>query len=481
MKYLTILLVLSLAMCAMANDFDEIRELQALTGGVKVGGKAKVGVKAPKVAAKGSVKAKVAAPKVKAKVGVKVPKVKAKIGVKAPKVGVKVGGAAKAGAKVGGKVKVGIKAPKVGLKVGGKTGAKAKVGGKVKIGLKVPKVKIGGHFGLKVGGGVKAKAAVKTQAKVYTGTCPYAAKFGMTQVKAYAHTNKSVCKSLESTCCDAKSMTDYQTGFRKWTKSLSKTMWTLLRIPTMAGVIMGNLKVDKCAAGAAPAKKDDKKPATPAKKDDKKPAAPAKKNRLLQALKAKASVKPKAKVSVKAKVPKVKAGLKIGGKAKVGGKLKIGGKAKAGGKVKVGLKVPKVKAGLKIGGGLKVGGKLRIKHKLKLKVKAKGFQWKANAHFENKVAPKDFLKGQACQASFTAAYQALYNVNHNRKQVQYYGKRCFLALVRLRGELSCAACDNTQEKFFKDSKKLNIKQADVADLGFCVGFMSNFNKYKGQE
>merc|ERR1711881_410506 len=34
-------------------------------------------------------------------------------------------------------------------------------------------------------------------------------------------------------------------------------------------------------------------------------------------------------------------------------------------------------------------------------------------------------------------------------------------------------------KFFKDSKKLNIKQADVADLGFCVGFMSNFNKYKG--
>merc|ERR1719262_1102265 len=110
MKYLTILLVLSLAMCAMANDFDEIRELQALTGGVKVGGKAKVGVKAPKVAAKGSVKGKVAAPKVKAKVGVKVPKVKAKVGVK-------VGGAAKAGAKVGGKLKVGVKAPKIGLKV----------------------------------------------------------------------------------------------------------------------------------------------------------------------------------------------------------------------------------------------------------------------------------------------------------------------------------------------------------------------------
>merc|ERR1711881_167427 len=176
------------------------------------------------------VKAKVAAPKVK--VGVKAPatKAKVKVGVKAPTVKAKVGGKAPA---VKGKVglKIGVKAPKV--KVTAKP--KAKISGGIHV--KLPSIKLGASG--------STKATVKTQAKVYTGTCPYATKFGMTAVKAYAHTNKSVCKSLESTCCDAKSMTDYQTGFRKWPKSLSKTMWTLLRIPTMAGVIMGNLKVDK--------------------------------------------------------------------------------------------------------------------------------------------------------------------------------------------------------------------------------------------
>jgi hypothetical protein len=195
MKYLTILLVLSLAMCAMANDFDEIRELQAIAG---------------KAAAKGSVKAKVAAPKAKLKI-----KVPAK-----PKIKVK--------PKISGGHGIGTP-PKLKLKVKAKPKVTTKKPAKAKVNVKV-----------------KAKKAVKTQAKELEGTCPYASKFGMKQVTAYANKGE-VCKSLKSTCCDASSMRTFATEFKTWRRNLSKTMWTLMRIPAMAGNVMGNLKLDKCA------------------------------------------------------------------------------------------------------------------------------------------------------------------------------------------------------------------------------------------
>merc|ERR1712072_1622065 len=128
-----------------------------------------------------------------------------------------------------------------------------------------------------------------------------------------------------------------------------------------------------------------------------------------------------------------------------------------------------------MGGKAKGGLKFKLHGGLKIKAKA---GYKIIAGFENKVSPKDFLKGTVCKASFDKAYTALYAVNHERKMVQAYGKQCFLALVRTRGELSCAVCDNTMEKFFKDPSNLVVKENDAKDLGACVQFMAKFNTYK---
>merc|ERR1712072_363713 len=202
----------------------------------------------------------------------------------------------------------------------------------------------------------------------------------------------------------------------------------------------------------------------------KKPAAPAKKNRLLQALKVKAGGKVKGGVKAKVgvKVPKV------GVKAKIGGKAKVGGKAKL--HVKIGA--PKIAGGFSF--GAKGGAKGKAKGGLKMKVKVHKMKitYKLKAGYENKVAPKDFLKGTTCRASFEKAYQGVYTVNHDRKLTQFLGKKCFRQVVRMRGELSCAACDNTKEKFFTDASKLALKASDVQNLGFCVQFMAKFNSYK---
>merc|ERR1712072_1222847 len=134
-----------------------------------------------------------------------------------------------------------------------------------------------------------------------------------------------------------------------------------------------------------------------------KPAAPAKKNRLLQALKAKAGGKAKvgAKAKVGVKVPKVGVKAKVGGKAKIGGKAKVGGKAKL--HVKIGA--PKIAGGFSF--GAKGGAKGKAKGGLKMKVKVHKMKitYKLKAGYENKVAPKDFLKGTTCRASFEKAYQ----------------------------------------------------------------------------
>merc|ERR1712166_769433 len=197
----------------------------------------------------------------------------------------------------------------------------------------------------------------------FEGKCPWAAKLGFTEVPAYKNTS-GVCKSLNGTCCEAKSMMTFKTNFKSWAKSLGKTLWTLLRIPTLSGVIMGNLKSSKCAA-AAEAKKTDAKKADDKKADAKNPAAAATK-RILQALKVggKAKVGGSVKLGGKAKIRgKAKVGLKVkaGGKAKLGGKAKIGGKAKlglkVGGKASLKVKAPKVKVGGKA--SLKVGGKAK--------------------------------------------------------------------------------------------------------------------------
>merc|ERR1711879_1081579 len=69
------------------------------------------------------------------------------------------------------------------------------------------------------------------------------------------------------------------------------------------------------------------------------------------------------------------------------------------------------------------------------------------------------------------------NVNWIRKITQDYGNKCFVALIKLRGELACAACDNTKSKYFSDPAKLAIKDTDVEDLGYCVALMGHFKKY----
>merc|ERR1711988_1822203 len=210
-------------------------------------------------------------------------------------------------------------------------------------------------------------------------------------------------------------------------------------------------------------------PAADAKKDDKKtPAADANKSakkrfRLLQAVKGKATAKPKAKVTIKGKA-KPKAKVTVKGKAT---KPKATKKAKLHVKmgVKADAKAPKAK--------------VSAKHKIKIKLSTKstGFKWQANKHFDNKVAPSEFLKDQECRPAFLTAYQQLYNVNWIRKQTQDYGNKCFVALIKLRGELACAACDNTKSKYFSDPAKLAIKDTDVEDLGYCVALMGHFKKY----
>merc|ERR1712195_132000 len=143
------------------------------------------------------------------------------------------------------------------------------------------------------------------------------------------------------------------------------------------------------------------------------------------------------------------------------------------------VKAPTVKVGghFKLGGTAKAGGKVHIKLGGGFKLKAKA-GYKVISGFENKTSPKLFLKGTTCKASFDKAYTSLYAVNHERKVVQAYGKKCFMALVRIRGELSCAVCDNKMEKFFADPSKMSIKEGDLNHLGVCVQFMAKFNTYK---
>merc|ERR1711881_278523 len=182
-----------------------------------------------------------------------------KIGAEAKKTGLKI----KAGAKkIGLKIKAGAKkvaadAKKTGKSIAAKAkaGAKAKgglkIGGKAKGGLKIGgKAKGGAKLHIKIGGG----AAAKKEEPKPVGTCPMAARFGFKAVAAYNRKDKSVCSSLKQTCCEEASFKEYAQGFKKWLKQTSKTLWTLGKIPTIAGVVMGNLTVSTCGGAA---KKDD--------------------------------------------------------------------------------------------------------------------------------------------------------------------------------------------------------------------------------
>merc|ERR1711881_778187 len=145
-----------------------------------------------------------------------------------------------------------------------------------------------------------------------------------------------------------------------------------------------------------------------------------------------------------------------------GAKFKIGGKAKGGAK-------------FKIGGKHKIGGKLHIKIGGKAKVKV---TYKAKAGFDNKVAPKDFLKGTSCRTSFDAAYNMLYAVNHARKAVGKTAFGCFKAIAQLRGELSCAVCDNSKSKFLNDPSKSPVQPANLTNLGQCIMMIRYFHTYQ---
>merc|ERR1712048_315020 len=355
--------------------------------------------------------------------------------------------------------------------------------------------------------------AAKTEEKP-KGTCPMAAKMGFETVEAYNRTDRKVCKSLKQTCCKAESLNNYQKNFKAWVKESSKTLWTLSKLPTIMGNIMGNLKVDKCGGDdKKDAKKDEKKDEKKddkkdEKKDDKKEEkkdekkADAAKKRILQALNASAGVSGGAKVKVAA--PKVKAGVKVGGTAKVAAPkvkagVKVGGAAKAkvaapevkagiklGGGAKAKVAAPKVKIGVKGGlkakanvkGGLKMGAKTSHKLNVNVHLKAKAAGYKKPKGYDNAVAPKDFLKGQKCRTQFEAAYAMLYGVNHARKAVAKTAFGCFKAIAQLRGELSCAVCDNSLADKFKNPNVLPIKPEGFKDLGVCINMIRYFHHYQ---
>merc|ERR1711862_899796 len=142
-----------------------------------------------------------------------------------------------------------------------------------------------------------------------------------------------------------------------------------------------------------------------------------------------------------------------------------------GGKVKIGIKAPKIGGSLKIGGGVKYHAKVRIH------IKAKA-AYKPPKGYAMHVAPKDYLKGTACQASFGTAYKALYGLNHARKAVATKAFGCFKAIAQMRGELSCAVCDNTKEKYFKDANALNVKPENLKNLASCVMMIRYFQHYQ---
>merc|ERR1712072_1473775 len=171
-------------------------------------------------------------------------------------------------------------------------------------------------------------------------------------------------------------------------------------------------------------------------------------------------------------------GLGLKGKAGAKGKIGLGIKGKTGLKAKLHVK-HKINLKGNFGFHGKAKGKIGAGAHFKIKTKKIILKYKIKAGYEGKKSPKEFLLNTSCKASFDKAYQTLYTVNHNRKLTQFLGKKCFRALVRIRGELSCAACDNTKEKFFNDAKKLVIKAEDVNSLGACVDFMAQFTTYKG--
>ena len=443
-------------MSVMADDAAMVRNLQVMVGGAKakgsVNGKVKIG---------GSVKAKVTVPKIKAKVTV--PKIKAKvtvpkIKVKTPKVGLKIGSHAKTNGKL--KIKIKTKKPKVKthgklkIKLGGKVKThgklKIKLGGKVKTHGKL-KIKIGGkaHGNLKI----KSKTTKKEAAKP-TGTCPMAAKMGFKTTTAYTRNSRKACKSLKTTCCTNESLDAYAKKYKLFLRKSSKTLWTLNKIPTLVGVIMGNLSSSTCP-GAASADLLAKNSATTTQN------AIAAQNRILQRMRKRKTVrrkvrKPKSRSSFRGrKHKKSKLKFKFGTKSR--------GHKRSSGKIKI-----------------RIGGKThyRVRHrKTKFKIRIRR-RYVAHKGFENKVAPKDFLNGTRCRANFDTTYKMLYGVNHARKAVAVKSLGCFKALAQLRGELSCAVCDNTKEAFFSNSSSLNVQPGNLAKLGQCIMFIRYLKKYQ---
>jgi len=250
------------------SERQEDRDLQSM-----------VAAATPKVAVKSSVK-----PKASVKVAAKTPAVKSNTGA-AVKLSVP---------------KLGVSAKKP------SAGAKVSLGGNASTGAKVS---------LKAGGSTSAKAS----AVVLHGSCPMAKLFGMKVLAApVEYTDKSICKDLDSTCCDLKSLKDRKSSLELWLKSLSAVMWSTTKFGNLAGSLLSNLNVQaKNCTASTPAPVPKKKRILMSIRD-------------LQALVAKAptptpkadvKVAPKvgAKVGVKATTPKV--GAKVGAGANISGKL----------------------------------------------------------------------------------------------------------------------------------------------------------------
>jgi len=44
--------------------------------------------------------------------------------------------------------------------------------------------------------------------------------------------------------------------------------------------------------------------------------------------------------------------------------------------------------------------------------------------------------------------------------------------------MSCGACDNTKESYFKNGSEINVQQANLDRLGPCIQFIRYLDQYK---
>merc|ERR1711935_413370 len=136
---------------------------------------------------------------------------------------------------------------------------------------------------------------------------------------------------------------------------------------------------------------------------------------------------------------KPKVTVKVAAKPVVSGAIKISAKPK------VTVKKPTVKITLKVGGSV-----------------------------TNEEKPSSWIGIKKGKAEFIKAWNYMYEQQGKRGSYFNYGQDCFKELMSLRSNLACAVCDNTNEKYFMESLKL--QPTDVDDIqNKCAPWLKSFS------